>query len=68
MQKVENSMFVSVAYTGTLDNDEVFDSSEGRPPPRNPMAAGPAVTAVRAAAADITFWGLEPHSDRLKST
>jgi len=32
MQKVENGMFVSVAYTGTLENGEVFDSSEGRPP------------------------------------
>ena len=32
MQKVENGMFVSVHYTGTLDNGEQFDSSEGRPP------------------------------------
>ncbi len=32
MQKVENGMFVSVNYTGTLDNGEVFDSSEGRQP------------------------------------
>jgi peptidylprolyl isomerase len=32
MQKVENGLFVSVAYTGTLDNGEVFDTSEGRDP------------------------------------
>jgi len=32
MQKVENGLFVSVAYTGTLDNGEVFDTSEGRHP------------------------------------
>ena len=32
MQKVENGMFVSVNYTGTLDNGEQFDSSEGRAP------------------------------------
>ncbi len=32
MQKVENGMFVSVHYTGTLDNGDQFDSSQGRPP------------------------------------
>ncbi len=32
MQKVENGVFVSVNYTGTLNNGEQFDSSEGRPP------------------------------------
>lgn len=32
MQKVENGMYVSVDYTGTLDNGEQFDSSEGRTP------------------------------------
>lgn len=32
MQKVENGMFVSVNYTGTLENGEQFDSSEGRAP------------------------------------
>lgn len=32
MQKVENGTFVSVHYTGTLDNGDQFDSSEGRPP------------------------------------
>ncbi len=32
MQKVENGKFVSVTYTGTLENGDVFDSSEGRLP------------------------------------
>ena len=32
MQNVENGLFVSVAYTGTLENGEVFDTSEGRRP------------------------------------
>jgi len=32
MQKVENGLFVSVDYTGTLDNGEEFDSSKGRQP------------------------------------
>lgn len=32
MQKVENGMFVSVTYTGTLEDGEVFDTSEGRRP------------------------------------
>ena len=32
MQKVEDGMFVSVTYTGTLENGEVFDTSEGRHP------------------------------------
>jgi peptidylprolyl isomerase len=32
MQKVDKSIFVSVAYTGTLENGEVFDTSEGRRP------------------------------------
>ncbi|MEJ2156660.1 MAG: peptidylprolyl isomerase [Desulfobacteraceae bacterium] len=32
MQKVENGMFVSVHYTGTLESGEQFDSSIGRTP------------------------------------
>ncbi len=40
MQKVENGMFVSVAYTGTLDNGDVFDSSEGRHPLEFQTGAG----------------------------
>jgi peptidylprolyl isomerase len=32
MQKVETGQFVSVHYKGTLQNGEVFDTSEGRHP------------------------------------
>lgn len=32
MQKVENGMFVSVHYTGTLESGEQFDTSAGRLP------------------------------------
>jgi peptidylprolyl isomerase len=32
MNKVENNMYISVHYTGSLDNGELFDSSEGREP------------------------------------
>ena len=40
MQKVESGMFVSVAYTGTLENGEVFDTSEGRRPLEFQTGAG----------------------------
>lgn len=32
MRKVEKGLFVSVNYTGTLENGEQFDSSEGQAP------------------------------------
>ena len=32
MDKVENGLFVSIEYTGTLKNGEVFDTSRGRRP------------------------------------
>ncbi|MGD9282011.1 MAG: peptidylprolyl isomerase, partial [Desulfobacterales bacterium] len=40
MQKVENGQFVSVHYKGTLQNGEVFDTSEGRHPLEVEMGAG----------------------------
>lgn len=40
MQKVENGLFVSVDYTGTLENGEVFDSSKDREPLEVHMGAG----------------------------
>ena len=40
MQKVENGLFVSVDYTGTLDNGEEFDSSKGRQPLEFKAGAG----------------------------
>jgi len=40
MEKVENGLFVSVDYKGTLQNGEVFDSSQGRQPLEVQMGAG----------------------------
>jgi len=40
VQKVENGMFVSVDYKGSLKNGEVFDSSHGRQPLEIQMGAG----------------------------
>ena len=40
MEKVESGLFVSVDYTGTLDNGDVFDSSEGRQPLEIQMGSG----------------------------
>lgn len=40
MQKVETGVFVSIDYTGTLDDGEVFDSSEGRQPLEVQMGGG----------------------------
>ena len=40
MQKVETGKFVSVHYKGTLQNGEVFDTSEGRHPLEVQIGAG----------------------------
>ncbi|MBN1567852.1 MAG: peptidylprolyl isomerase [Acidobacteria bacterium] len=40
MDKVENGNYISVEYTGTLGNGEVFDSSHGRRPLEVHMGAG----------------------------
>lgn len=40
MDKVENGRYVSVAYTGTLDNGEIFDTSEGKAPLEIQMGTG----------------------------
>jgi peptidylprolyl isomerase len=44
MEKVENGLFVSVEYTGTLENGEVFDSSQGREPLEVEMGAGQVIS------------------------
>jgi len=49
VEKVENGMFVSVDYTGTLDNGEVFDSSEGRPPLEVQMGSGSVIPGFESA-------------------
>ncbi len=40
MQKVENGKYVSVEYKGTLENGEVFDTTEGREPIELQVGAG----------------------------
>ena len=40
MEKIESGHFVSVHYKGTLQNGEVFDTSEGRHPLEVEMGAG----------------------------
>lgn len=40
MEKVENGMYVSVDYKGSLENGEVFDTSHGRQPLEIKMGAG----------------------------
>lgn len=40
MEKVENGIYVSVDYKGTLQNGEVFDTSRGRRPLEIQMGAG----------------------------
>jgi peptidylprolyl isomerase len=40
LEKVENGTYISVEYTGTLGNGEMFDSSNGRQPLEVLMGAG----------------------------
>ena len=40
MEKVENGIFVSVDYKGTLENGQVFDNSQGRQPLEIKIGAG----------------------------
>jgi peptidylprolyl isomerase len=40
MEKVENGLYVSVAYKGTLASGDVFDTSEGRTPLEVQMGMG----------------------------
>ncbi len=40
MKKVENGLFVSVDYKGTLQNGDIFDTSDGRQPLELKVGAG----------------------------
>ncbi len=48
MDKVENGNYISVEYTGTLENGEVFDSSQGRRPLEVHMGAGQVIKGFEA--------------------
>ncbi|MFZ5573361.1 MAG: FKBP-type peptidyl-prolyl cis-trans isomerase [Thermodesulfobacteriota bacterium] len=49
MQKVEKGLFVSVDYTGTLQNGDIFDSSRGRHPLEVEIGAGHLIKGFEAA-------------------
>jgi peptidylprolyl isomerase len=55
MQKVASGLFVSVDYTGTLDNGEVFDSSEGRQPMEIEMGSGRVIPGFESALMGMTL-------------
>ncbi len=49
METVKNGLFVSVDYTGTLDNGDVFDSSTGKQPLEIQMGQGQLIKGFEAA-------------------
>jgi len=53
MQKVENGLFVQVAYTGKLEDGQIFDTSEGRAPLEIPMGEGQMIPGFEAALMDM---------------
>ena len=55
MQKVETGKFVSVNYTGTLENGEQFDSSEGRAPLEFKVGAGQMIKGFESAVMDMAL-------------
>jgi peptidylprolyl isomerase len=55
MDKVANGLFVSIDYTGTLDDGEIFDSSEGRQPLEIQIGAGSVLPGFESALMDMTL-------------
>ncbi len=55
MQKVENGLYVSVDYTGTLESGEVFDSSKDREPLEVHMGAGNMIPGFESALMGMTL-------------
>lgn len=53
MEKVKNGLFVQIAYKGTLDGGEVFDSSEGRKPLEIQKGEGQLIPGFEAALMDM---------------
>lgn len=49
MDTVSDGLFVSVDYTGTLENGEVFDTSKGRQPLEIQMGAGQLISGFESA-------------------
>lgn len=55
MQKVENGKFVSVTYTGKLDNGEVFDSCQDSRPLEFKMGGGQLIKGFEDAVAGMSL-------------
>ena len=55
MTKVTKDFFISIHYTGTLDDGSVFDSSEGRQPLEIKMGAGQLIPGFEAALTDMAL-------------
>ena len=55
MQKVENGLYVSVDYTGTLESGEVFDTSKDREPLEVHMGAGNMIPGFESALMGMTL-------------
>lgn len=54
MEKVESGVFVSVDYTGTLENGDVFDTSNGRQPLEVQVGSGSVLPGFEAALMDMS--------------
>ena len=57
MEKVEPGLFVSVHYKGTLQNGEVFDTSEGRHPLEAEMGVGQIISGFEKALMGMSLNG-----------
>ena len=55
MNKVENGAYVSVTYTGTLEDGKVFDTSEGRGPLEFQVGAGQLIKGFEDAVMDMSL-------------
>ena len=55
MEKVSDGLFVSVDYKGTLQNGEIFDTSEGRQPLEVQMGAGQLIKGFENALMDMAL-------------
>jgi peptidylprolyl isomerase len=55
MEKVSDGLFVSVDYKGTLQNGEIFDTSEGRQPLEVQMGAGQLIKGFEDALMDMAL-------------
>ena len=55
MEKVENGIFISVDYKGTLQNGEVFDTSSGRQPLEVQIGAGKVIKGFEEALLEMSL-------------